>query len=714
MSVQTQFKQSRVSAPLTERPLISLAGLGKALKNVGQHWPFLLVLLLYLVSAIAYSRATPIWETPDEPSHFAYVRYIQMHGGPPIQSFQEGKNEVETGHHPPLYYYLGRWLVGQIDLNDYKNLTHNPYFRFANNDGGPNVFLDSQNPAAMPNSLAAAYSLRNLSILFGLGTLVITYLAGLLVFGTTGANTRWQWAAKGRAPATLAATFVGLLPQFGFLSGAINNDNAVVFFCSLSLYACLWLVLHPQRPRWYVFALVGALVGLGMLAKYNEITYIPVVGLAIAIVAFRSRSWKLFWQGALISGGICIAISGWWFVRAQLLYGDPAGWGMWRSSFASLDQSASFQWTGYNLKHIWSRWFDSFWGVFGWMNLPFKPQLYSWPARLMVVAGFGLALLTLAVIWPYARSFAVRKKASSRFVTRFQTNSNPDDKTAFSLIFLALSFSLVMLSAINYAATFGDAGTQGRYLFPMLTAFALGVAAGLSWLGGLVRYVPLLFRVGTGKWVGRGDLASKKVYPSLKEDVSTKSWPERVAGRLVWLLVALTIIWLGYLNVHAINDRILPAYSLPTDVSLAAVPATTTPVQGGEFAQGMELAGYELVIPTEAKPGQDVGLKLILYWRARASIKANWVGFVHVYSEGQDIGQQDGPPGKGRYQTFFWKKGEIIKDERVVSIKDYAWREALTDAQTLRFQVGWINSLTGERATLKANGQPDFYFTPQK
>lgn len=684
-----------------------------ALKNLARQWPFLVVLVLYLLLAIAYSQATPMWETPDEPSHFAYSRYIQQNGGPPIQSFQEGKNEVETGHHPPLYYFLGRLLLGNQSLSDFKNLTHNPYFRFGNNDGGVNVFLHTNEATTMPNSVAAGYTLRGLSIGFGAGTLILTYLSGLLIFGKAGAGRRWHWAGNGRAPATLAAVFVGLLPQFGFLSGAINNDNAIIFFCSLTLYACLWLVLvSPITLRWWIFALLGIIVGLGMLAKYNEIAYIPLVALAIGVVAGRARSWRLFLKGGIISGGFCLAVCGWWFVRAQVLYGDPAGWGMWRSSFASVDQSATFKWTGYNLKHIWSRWFDSFWGVFGWMNVPFEPEVYRWPARIMVIAGLGLVLLTLAVIRPNFPRLGRRRRRGKKKIkgtTPFYKNSlrllsgeiesaAPSysdkglgkgkagiDRTALSLLFLALSFGLVLGSALNYAATFGDAGTQGRYIFPGLTAFALGAAAGLGWLPGLLRFMPAR--------------------------ISNRKWPlDKVAGGLVWLMVIAAGVGLGYLNLHALNDRIAPVYSLPSGVSLNSLPPNAIPVKQAEFSSGMDLVGYEIEAPPASpKPGQNVRLKLTLYWQARNNFAENWIGFVHIYAEGRDIGQQDGPPGQGRYQTFFWKKGEIVKDERTIWITDYNWAAAQASNQPLRFQLGWYSG--SKRAMLKATGQPDYYFT---
>src|SRR4051795_6876148 len=68
------------------------------LNNLKLHWPFLVVLAVYFALTFNYSFNVPAWEAPDEPAHFAYTHYILTQGGPPIQSFEEGKNLVETGH----------------------------------------------------------------------------------------------------------------------------------------------------------------------------------------------------------------------------------------------------------------------------------------------------------------------------------------------------------------------------------------------------------------------------------------------------------------------------------------------------------------------------------------------------------------------------------------------------------------------------------------
>ncbi len=645
--------------------------MGKILKLMARHLPFLLVFFVYLQLTGLYARATPAWETPDEPSHFAYVRYIQEHGGPPIQSFEEGKNEVETGHHPPLYYFMGRFLIGDRNLADFKQLKNNPWFSFGNNDGGANVFQHENLVAVMPNSLVAVETLRNLSLWFGAGTLLVTYLIGLLIFGPAGMNQNWRWAANGRIPATLAAVGVGFLPQFSFLSGAINNDNAIIFFCTLTLYGCFWLILRENAPRWWEFALLGGVVGLGLLSKYNEIAYIPVVGLAIAMVAWRARSWRLFITGAIVSGAACLLVSGWWFVRSQILYGDPAGWGMWHSSFNSVYQPG-FEWTNESLSRVWSRWFNSFWGVFGWMNLPLEANFYKWLARLMLIAGLGLSGLILGVVLPdFRKLFAPRNPVSATPAKLIHS----ENRAALILIFLALSFGLVLLSAFNYAASFGDAGTQGRYLFPALPVFMLGAAAGSLWFPGLLARTNLF---------------------------------EKIMAGVGWVIVGLAAFGLIYLNLQALNNVILPAYNPPPDLVVKALPNGATEVRGGEFGPGMGLAGYEIEQPpANLKSGQTAKLKLTLYWRAQNTFKDNWISFSRLYLAGNEIGKQDGPPGQGHYQTYKWKKGELIKDVRYLLVTGSNWQIALANRNYLRFQIGWYRG--GERANLLKGGQ-DYYF----
>jgi 4-amino-4-deoxy-L-arabinose transferase-like glycosyltransferase len=634
-------------------------------RNIWQWLPLLVILGLYIATATSYSFAVPVWETPDEPAHFAYIHHIRTQGGPPVQSFEQGKNEVETGHHPPFYYYLGAIVTLPFDISDFSWIKTNPYFSFSNVDGGVNRFDHEGETQLYPNTVIAVHFVRLLSVLFGSGTLICIYLAALLIFG----GKSWQWAQNGVLPALLATVLVALLPQFAFISGAVNNDNAVIFFCTLITLMGLKLILPPPTPQstffkpdkkiLLFFAGLGLAVGLGLLSKYNTAAFIPLVGLALLIGARRRGSWAFFWWGSIVSGAACIAVAGWWFVRAQFLYGDPLGWEMWRSSFRSVDQSANFQLTGEFLGHVWERWFNSFWGYFGWFNLPLDGEIYKWFGRLCllgVVSFVGLSLLAL-----FGRSIRLR---GADFST--------DGQFWLGMLFLGLTVVVTVTVAFNYAATFGDAGTQGRYLFTALPAFGIIFSAAFVWMVGWLRVLK-------NKWLTLG------------------------AG---WAVVAMVTGVFGILNLHSQNDIIRPAYlslaQLQSQAIVSQLPPEAVKLEG-YFLPAMKLEGYSL-LPTKRDEIQARKIKVRLYWRAMKRADENWVGFVHLLDGGQTIAKSDGAPLQGRFPVYKWRQGDLIMDERTFELKDWQVRQMKQYNAPLQLYLGWIRVSDGKRATLEQGG----------
>ncbi len=106
----------------------------------------------------------------------------------------------------------------------------------------------------------------------------------------------------------------------------------------------------------------------------------------------------------------------------------------------------------------------------------------------------------------------------------------------------------------------------------------------------------------------------------------------------------------GYVTVGEEGERRLsPAYPLPADL-------------GGEI----RMLGYDLAASTLA-PGQD--LDLTVYWQALVEMERDYTVFVHlVGQDGQIVSQQDGQPEKGFYSTSFWDRGEVVRDEHVLSL----------------------------------------------
>ncbi len=61
---------------------------------IGHHRPLLLILLVYFILSLFYNVASPIFEPPDEATHFRYVKYLIDHKELPILLDGPNRNEV--------------------------------------------------------------------------------------------------------------------------------------------------------------------------------------------------------------------------------------------------------------------------------------------------------------------------------------------------------------------------------------------------------------------------------------------------------------------------------------------------------------------------------------------------------------------------------------------------------------------------------------------
>jgi hypothetical protein len=112
-------------------------------------------------------------------------------------------------------------------------------------------------------------------------------------------------------------------------------------------------------------------------------------------------------------------------------------------------------------------------------------------------------------------------------------------------------------------------------------------------------------------------------------------------------------------------------YQVPAGAAAAAPRARTTAVFGGAVA----FVGYDLS-QTSARRGETI--KLTLYWQALAAPLPNYSMFVHLYLPGGDVGaagvspqpvaQSDGAPCGQKFLTTRWAAGEIVVDERTLTV----------------------------------------------
>lgn len=407
-----------------------------------------LILVAFVALAGLYSVTTPIFETPDEVWHYAYVRQLALNHDLPVVDAEGKAPYRHEGLQPPLYYTAGAPLIGWLDAHELEQLLPpNPFARIgdpqASTNDNRNAFLHTADENFPYHGTAlAVHLLRLYSILLGAGTVLFTYRLAREVFPD---QPMVAWGA---------VLFVAFLPQFLFISGAISNDN----LATLLSVATLWHLARTLRRGLTTTRTItlGLLVAAGLLTKLTTIALLGMVCLVIFYVAWQKRDWRAAIVNMALAAGLAALLAGGWYIRNWLLYGDLTTWTRLVVLVGERVQPLSF----------W-RWFTaegeglrlSLWGVFGWFNIRASPEFYAFYDAL---AAFGVAGMVVAL--------ATRRSLSLR------------------LAILPLWCGLTFVALWSYASIVVT--SQGRLLFPALPA------AAILWSWGLFTLIPSRGRSG--------------------------------------------------------------------------------------------------------------------------------------------------------------------------------------------------------------------------
>ncbi|MCI0474796.1 MAG: glycosyltransferase family 39 protein, partial [Anaerolineales bacterium] len=436
---------------------------------------FLLAILIAFVALGAYySFSAPLFESPDEVWHYAYIREIATRRGFPVMQVGVEQAWAQEGTQAPLYYLLGAPLIVWINPADLEILpAPNPFARIgepqaATNDNR-NAFLHTPDEAFPWRGTAlAVHLLRLYSVALGALTVGLTFALAREIF------------PEPRSLALLAASFVAFLPQFLFIGSSINNDNLATTFST----AVLWQLARTIRRGLTIrrALILGVLAGGALLTKFNTITLVPLALFVIFFITVPKRAWRTAFFSASAFVLVVALIAGWWYARSFALYGDPSG----LSLIINLIGERSAQ---MNI----ARWFlaeneglrFSTWGVFGWMNVLAAPAFY-WFYDLLALAGIAgmiVAVVSLRGAHPERSEAKSKDRATKQspladggLLRRFAARN--DTQPAL----LALWCAITVAALVYYNRALPAA--QGRLLFPALAAFAV------LWARGIVALVP--------------------------------------------------------------------------------------------------------------------------------------------------------------------------------------------------------------------------------
>jgi 4-amino-4-deoxy-L-arabinose transferase-like glycosyltransferase len=169
--------------------------------------------------------------------------------------------------------------------------------------------------------------------LYYLGAAVVYSLAGksvkaIQIFGAviawglqvvTWLGVRRMFAGSRRAQC-LAVLFSAFVPMALYMSPLISNEAFSATVIAAGLLGLLWLA-DEDTGTWR-HALVGALVGLGLLAKYTGLFAFLSGGLFLVLAAFR-RNRRRDWVNLAVYATTALSICGWFYAGHIREFRDP-------------------------------------------------------------------------------------------------------------------------------------------------------------------------------------------------------------------------------------------------------------------------------------------------------------------------------------------------------------------------------------------------------
>lgn len=400
-----------------------------------------IILILFVAVSLGYSVVNPLHEATDELRHYRFVRYVATERALPVQTVEGCRTQA---HHPPLYYVAAALLTGWIDTG--RPICYappqNPFWAYRYWEVGvdnKNQYLHGADEAwPWRGEALAAHLARALNVLIGAGVVWLTWAIARVIWRER------PFLAVG------AAAFVAFNPMFAFMAGAINNDIIAALAGAAVTLGCVRLLRDEKGLSWRWGLTLGALLGLALLSKFNLAAMALTIETAVTWAAWRKKQWRQWWQTNIAIAVATLAVAGWWFVRNQLLYGEPTGVERLTELWGVRNPAESWGVAIFELPYVWT----SLWGRFGYGQIPLPQAMYDglWWLTLFAAAGLALPLL--------------RRRPDLR-------------QAGFPLLLLALNVALFFGVIFNYLLI-SPAGPMGRFFFPAQPSLAILLFFGLS------------------------------------------------------------------------------------------------------------------------------------------------------------------------------------------------------------------------------------------
>ena len=553
-----------------------------------------LIVTAFFLTGIAYSLVVPPFETPDEIYHYAFARHLAAGNGLPVQGLDRTGPWEQEGSQPPLYYSLVALATAGIDQTGLEGFAvQNPRANLGDphQQGNKNFMLFSARSRPLTGVNLALHVGRWISLALGTLTVYFTYLLARYAFPTD----RWS--------RLLATALVGTIPQFTFISASLSNDNMITVVSAASLVCMVALGGRTVRMgiRWWEWVGLGLLLGLGALSKLQGLGLLPLAAFTFVLYAKRQKDWITPLQGALLIGGVVLIVAGWWYTRNILLYGDPFGTTNLLSVTGQRVAPLTLPGLFGELRGLQM----SFWGIFGWFSILLPSWIYSLLELLTAIAITGAIIAWLQSM-------------------RTSPNSDAHREQHGSAVSISWVWALISLLLLAYWISIAQ-GSQGRLLFPAISALAVVAVVGLRFWADLL---PRLVRVGLGAFVPLG-LWSCSLY-------------------------ALVVLLPDSYGLDAMADVV---DEVPADAMMI----------GKVYGGGVELVAARLPDPSYFA-GESV--PVTLYFRAHQKQDQDHELFIHLLdANDKQIGNVTTQPGWGSRPLSLWQPGVLYEDSYQIPLE---------------------------------------------
>lgn len=386
----------------------------------------LFIISLYFILAVNYAINVPIFESPDEPDHFLYVKYIIKYQRLPLLE-DNNPESPRTAIHPPLYYLLSAVIYAPFQAYDHPvEHKYNEKFGLINRN---RYFHKDENM----REHYPFYIIRLFSILLGMLTIIFGWKTANEIFGES------QYLIIG------STALIAFIPQFIYISSSVNNDNLANFISSV----IFWILIRMAKSDFLnkkELVFLGAGLGFAAITKFTALFLIPFAILALYII---QKDKKEYIKNVIFICALTGIISGWYYFRNYIMYDYALGgnFGSKRGIFSS-----------YFIKPFANMMLLSFFGLFGWMNIVMA-RILSYLYIIFYGIGFLSALIFISV------------KASL-------INKYKKVKLCYWILFSGIILSLI--SNIRYNMTNDD--YQGRHMLTIIAPFAILTVAGYNYI----------------------------------------------------------------------------------------------------------------------------------------------------------------------------------------------------------------------------------------